>query len=149
MLRSGACRLLLLALVACGESPPAAGAVELSGDVAALVNGRPITRDAMVTHARALGLLPREALAQLIRERLLADYAASRGYDRLPAVRVGIEQARVRALLAREVERAVPARDVAGRARRLEALLVQLKQATPVRFDPQGVSRALAAAPRP
>ena len=145
-MRARALLLLLLSVAACGKAPPTDARRPLSSDVAAVVNGQAIGRELLLAHARSTRQTPRAALAQLVRERLLAEYAAARGYDRLPAVRIGVDQARVRALLRLEVEREVPASDIAGRARRLDALLDALRPRTPVRFDAQGVARALAVA---
>lgn len=142
------CWLLVLCLTACADAPAPAPVAALSGDVVAVVNGRAILREALLAHARETGQAPKAALKQLVRERILADYAAAHGYERAPSVRLGVERARVRALLAREVEQKVPESDVAGRARRLEELLTELRSRTPVQFDPVGVTHALAAASR-
>jgi hypothetical protein len=112
-------------------------------EAVAQVNGEPVSVADVAAHAGATGLSPKEALAQIVADRLLIQHAEAGGYGALPAVERAVTQARVRALLADEIERTVPADDVQGRARRLDALLAEIARRTPVRFVDAGVQVAL------
>lgn len=116
-----------------------------SGQVAALarVNGEAVGVAEVAARARATGSTAKEALSQLVTERLLVQHAQAGGYDAQPSVARAVTQASVRALLTEEIERTIPVEDVAGRARRLEALLAEIAQRAPVRFVDAGVQAAL------
>ena len=131
-------RVALLALCissACGASEPRAAQqpAEPSGPVAARVDGEAIGLDEVRAWSRESGLPPREALARLVEERLLAHYASQRGYG--DALADELERAKVQSLLAREVEAQHPPEDVAGRSAALAQLLARLTQGQAVRYD--------------
>lgn len=137
---------LALALLACGGTPePAARARghEL-GSAVARIDQETISLAELQSFCRATGSSPRAALDRLIGERLLASYAAKRGYDALPSVRRGIEQARVRTLLAREVEGPGSPEGVAQRRDKLDRWLVSLAQAAHVTYDEAAIQKAFA-----
>ena len=118
-----------------------------SGQVAALarVNGEAVSVAEVAARAHATGSTAKEALSQLVAERLLVQHAQAGGYGALPSVGRAVTQASVRALLAEEIERTIPVEDVAGRARRLEALLAEIARRAPIRFVDAGVQAALTA----
>jgi hypothetical protein len=84
------------------------GAAVADATVVATIGGHRVTAGEVTTLAREAGLPPREALDRLIGEALLAKEAERRGYGGRPEVAVGVRRAAVRALLAAQVERAVP-----------------------------------------
>lgn len=136
----------LLALAGCDREAVqferAAG--ETQSAAVATVNGEPIALGEVERFVAASGLSPRAALAQLTAERLLAQYAAARGYGELREVEAELERALVHALLAREVERDLPAGDVEARRERLSAWLLELQRAAQPRYDDAVIARALA-----
>ncbi|MDB4975499.1 MAG: hypothetical protein JWN48_3840 [Myxococcaceae bacterium] len=153
--------LACVGLVACGsarEPAPRPASGEL-GQAAALVDGEAISLDEVERLRASTGLSARAALDRLIGERLLSRYAEQHGYGKLRAVTQGVEQARVQALLAREVEgrtrageesraieSAASSQATAERAARLERLLGQLAQQTKPRYDEAAIQKAFARA---
>ena len=94
-----------LALACSGaETGPVAKQVhrQARGPVVATVDGDPITLSEIEELVQATELSPREALARLENERVLAAYAEGRGYGK--AADAELKRARVRALLASAVE---------------------------------------------
>lgn len=141
--------LCALSLAACGAQRESAEPERVASThaAAALVEGQPIALEDVERLVRASGLAPREALARLIAERLLVRYAAERGYGGSDAVRRGAKQASVQALLAAEVEAALPAEAVDARRDRLAALLSALARKTHVTYHEEIVRKALADEP--
>lgn len=91
-----------------GAAPSAReGDAEVGGEVVATVDGVPIGLDDVRRVLREGDLRPREALARLEEEELLAAEARRRGYRDDPAVRYAARKAMVQALLEREIERAI------------------------------------------
>ncbi len=93
-------------LIGCGgaSGPADQAGPHALGLAAALVNGEPIELAEVRRLSIATGLTPQAALSRLVTERLLEQYARARGYAAEPAVRRGVAQAQVRALLAQAVE---------------------------------------------
>jgi len=114
-----------------------------TAQVAATVDGVPITLDEVRWLVAETGLTPRDALARLIDEQLLVQRAEARGYGKGAQLARELTRARVRALLAHEVEAPVPADDVAGRAARLAQLLEGLRRRTEVRYLEPAIARAI------
>lgn len=136
----------LVLLIACAGRPEGEGRAETrqtSGDEAALVNGSPISIDEVAALAHATGLTPREALERLVAARLLAQHAEERGYAARPEVRRGVERARVRLLLAQEVESGSSASDVDLRRQKLEALVAALAHRTPADYREEAIDKLL------
>lgn len=130
---------------ASGREPQALGPTRsVAGPVAAVVAGDPIALSEVEALCRASGLAPAEALSRLVAERLLVQHALAGGYDRAPGVAREVERAKVQALLAREVEAAVPEGEIEARRERLAALLATLARATPVRYDERAIQAAFA-----
>lgn len=77
-------------------------------DVVSRVNGSAITTAEVGSLARVGRLSAQDALRRLEAERLLAEEARARGYDRLAHTQEVAEQALVQALLARDVESLAP-----------------------------------------
>ena len=150
---------LLLSLTACARSrePPRARPTAALAHAAAQVGGDVISLEEVRAACADTGDTPRAALALLVRERLLASYAQQRGYGELPEVRLGVERARVHALLTRAVEgkgsgqepdSKLPdsAEDVRARREALERLLRQLTQQAHVHYDEAAIQKAFASA---
>jgi hypothetical protein len=121
---------VLMAMTACGggttKNHPSEQRAQGAGKgaVAASVNGEPIRVSEVAAVVSASGLSPRDALSRLVDERLLAQYAESRGYGELRSVEIEVVRARVRALLEAAVEReirpeTIPAERVAERFEQL------------------------------
>lgn len=142
----------LLGLAAsCGEgtggvSPQAVGPRRVAGPVVARVNGEPIGLEEVRAVCAAAGLAPAEALARLVDERVLGQYAEARGYGDLAETHKAVEGARVRALLGEAIETSAgggqPSSDGA-RAERLESMVRELRAKTKVVYDENAVSHAL------
>jgi hypothetical protein len=144
---AGALGMLLISAGACDSSAgPKAGsgdtASRKTGPVVARVNGDAITLEEVRAVCRESGLAADLALARLVDERLLAQYAEKRGYGELENAEIELARARVRALVEQAVER--PGGALEQRAQRLEDLLKKLREATTVSFDEPAVREALA-----
>jgi hypothetical protein len=136
-------------LAACGadhRNTPQPAEQGASAAPVATVNGEPIALGDVLAVCRATELSPRQALAQLVAERLLVQHAAARGYGERPEVQRALTQASVRALLSDAVERSAATEDAAVRRRRLDELLSELAQRTPVKYDEPALARAFAPA---
>jgi hypothetical protein len=105
------------------------GNVRTQGVVAARVNDDVISLAEVEALVRSSGLSPKAALGRLVDERLLSQYATSRGYGELGSVGMELERARVRALLEQVVEREVSAASVT--ADEISARLEELKRRQP------------------
>ena len=114
------------------------------GSAAALVNGDAIELAEVERLSAATGLAPKLALARLVGERLLAQYAEQRGYAARPAVRRGVARAEVQALLAQEIEAHGRAEDVEQRRKQLAEWLDALARQTPIRYDEAAIRKAFA-----
>jgi len=108
-------------IVACGGAEPEVGTsrvkrqtTEARGPVVAVVDGDPISVSEVQELVDATGLTPREALARLEDERLLALYAEQRGYGQDAASQRELKRARARALLAGAVEQGRAPADVSA-----------------------------------
>lgn len=100
---------------ACGEDERRAdagerrgGDAELGGQVASTVDGVAIEVAEVREVSRETGLAPAEALRRLQDREVLAAEARRRGYASHPEVILAAKRAAVQALLAREIEAAVP-----------------------------------------
>ncbi len=125
-------RWLVLIAVGCtspADAPPIDAAV-------ARVGSETIAPDEVASLVRVTGATPREALQDLVSERLLVEHA--RAYESSALVRQGVVQASVRRLLADEIGPGEPAEQRA----RLEALLARLRAATKVHYQQETIDRA-------
>lgn len=137
--------MLACCLLGCTASQDAGEPVpERVATPAALVNGEAIAIEEVRELVRASGLPPKRALERLVAERLLAQYAAERGYGEHVEVQRGGAQERVHLLLAQAVEAGSDAGDVATRRTKLELLLAELARRTPVTYHEATIARALA-----
>ena len=142
---------------ACGEgagkrNPQVAATRKDAGPVVARVNGEAIGLEEVRAVCAASGLSPELALARLVDERVLAQYAEQRGYGDLAETQTELARARVRALLGQTVE-APASRSESGSqttqsaAREpqqgLDDLLKQLRAKTKVVYDESAVRRAM------
>jgi hypothetical protein len=109
--------------------------------VVARVNGDVVTLRQVRELCRQTGVSPEAALARLVDELLLAQYAEARGYAELRTTRRELERARVRALLEQAVEADGGASAPPGQ--RLEQLLTKLRRQTEVIWDEASVRAAL------
>ncbi len=113
------------------------------GAVVARVDGEPIGLSEVAKVCEETGLTPEEALSRLIDERLLAQYAASRGFGELRATAREVERARARAVLIDAVEND-PNDSVERRREKLNHLLSELRSKTKVVLDEERVRTLLA-----
>ncbi|HEY6879440.1 MAG TPA: hypothetical protein VI299_15540 [Polyangiales bacterium] len=134
----------LLLLMACGEGSTTVAAPALLRDEVARVDGEGISRGEVERLAASAGIAPREALHDLISERLLVAHARRAGYGEQDAVRRAEAQALVRVLLDRElgVERD-PVR-IEGQRAKLASLLARLAAQAKVQFHEDTIARAFA-----
>jgi DNA-binding transcriptional regulator YhcF (GntR family) len=94
-----------------GEQPGLRGKAQARGALVAKVNGGAIGLEQVRELSASTGLSPREALARLEDEQLLADEAARRGYGRSHQLDEPLKRALVQALLAQTID-AMRAQDV-------------------------------------
>lgn len=141
---------LLSLSTACGEgsggvSPRAVEVRPPTGPVVARVNGEAIALEEVRQVCAASGLTPEEALARLVDERVLAQYAEARGYGDLAETRSAVVRARVRALLEESVEGQGPGHEQTAELRgpRLESMIRDLRAKTKVVYDESAVNQAL------
>ncbi|MDB4991677.1 MAG: hypothetical protein JWN04_6855 [Myxococcaceae bacterium] len=136
--------LLLALLTACEARRDAAAAPHggALGQAAALVDGEAISLDEVRALCAASGLSPRQALARLVGERLLARYAEQRGYGELPEVQQGVERARVQALLALEVESSGSPASDEQRRDKLARLVLELEHRTRPAYQESAIRKA-------
>ena len=132
----GACTTEGGALRASDEQP-------MRGTVAS-VNGTAIQLTEVAELSRRTGLPPREALARLVAERLLVQYAEAEGYGEHRAVQQELTRARVRALLAQTVEAGTQPGDTEARRDKLAALLSELAGRSSPSYDEAAIARAFA-----
>jgi len=114
------------------------------GAAVAQVNGDAIALGEVQRLCDATGLAPREALERLIAERLLVQHAAAQGYGELAVVERGVQQARVQALLAREIEGSGSLKDSEARRDKLTRWLALLARGTPITYDEMAIRHAFA-----
>lgn len=91
-----------------------------AGPTVATVDGRAIGADDVARVTSTTSLDAREALARLEEQELLAAEAEQRGEGGSPEVERAVERAMVQALLAREIEAAVPPESISDEALRAE-----------------------------
>jgi hypothetical protein len=147
---------LWLVASGCDRGQPSERAAQPAsiGLAIAHVNGEAIGLSEVQRLCDATGLGPREALERLIAERLLSQHAAEQGYGQRATVEQGVQQARVRALLEREIETHPPPRerasepdaaDASAAARaKLDGLLRELAAKTPIHYDQAAIEQAFA-----
>ena len=140
---------ILIGLVLLGACSTDGGALRASDEqptrgTVASVNGSAIQLSEVAEVCRRTGLLPREALAQIVSERLLVQYAEAQGYDEDSVVQRELTRARVRALLAQTVEADTQPGDTEARKRKLAALLSELAERSPPNYDEPAIAHAFA-----
>jgi hypothetical protein len=123
-------RWLLSFVIAC-SAPRAAQPARDDG--VARVNGQTIAASEVEALVRATGVTPREALHDLVSERLLASHAEPYA----ARVERGVQRVLVQRLLAIEVGEGDPELQRA----KLEKLLARLRAETPVQYQEEAIAR--------